>query len=975
MKKILLLSSNHRNDLKLSQEIKEIKEVIKRAQKNSPQKDSQFEVEIELEVQTDKLQELFIEQEPRIVHFCGHGRGKQGLVLQNQAGDTQLLTTEALSNLFGFFGDKVECVLLNACYSEVQANSIVQHINYAIGMSHDIRDDAAIAFAAGFYRWLSLGNSIEEAYKFGRNAIELIITDSNNSRFRSEQDKRNAKLANGTQLASVAEHLKPVIKKKSPLTVFSDLSKEVTSASSNDKPDLATPSNLTPEQLEIERLKQEIAQEVRYKGYRDRARDTWDDFGQTPVTPQNLTQNEYRQRKTLLNKVKDFWIEGFLKPSLYGNNAINLDWKNNSNAVLRPSEAVEDLPVELYESFEELQTTDILSQTGQGKTLLILGEPGSGKTIALLQLAKKLIQQTEQDLTKPIPVVFNLSSWGQKQQAIKKWLIEELKDKYQVPQTWSEPWIEQQQLILLFDGLDEVQEGKRDACVRALNKFIAAHNITEMVVCSRVKDYQALTERLQLSSAICIKPLSSEKLYEFLNKAGASLAGLKTLLQQDKELEQFAQTPLILNIMSVAYRDWSIKDLLREFLSSEDRYSHLFDSYIERMLRRRVSGKKEQKKNSPQYSQEKVLHWLSWLAKTMVEESKIIFLIEKLQPTLLESRSQRISYRISNFLLGGLIIGLSYGSSNGLFFGLIGGVIANLSKEIILFEQMSWSWQRAKSKIIRDFSFGLMGGLIFGLIIGLMGGLTEGLNEVLIIGLNEGLNEVLIIGLYGLMGGLIFGLMGGLIGGLIGRLNRGLSSTEVKQRTVPNQGIWSSRKNSVKMVLIYGLMGGLIFGLIFGLIYGLMGGLILGLNYGLIFGLFGGVLNGGATCIQHFNLRQILYRKGCIPWNYACFLDYASERLLMKKVGGGYIFYHRMLMEHFAQRHQISRKPIPVTPRQTSQPVTQPTTRERVSSRNARVSQPSNPVSNHIVCSNCSHQNATTGKFCTKCGTQISVIN
>ena len=87
---------------------------------------------------------------------------------------------------------------------------------------------------------------------------------------------------------------------------------------------------------------------------------------------------------------------------------------------------------------------------------------------------------------------------------------------------------------------------------------------------------------------------------------------------------------------------------------------------------------------------------------------------------------------------------------------------------------------------------------------------------------------------------------------------------------------------------------------------------------GLILGLILGLLNGGATCIQHFNLRQILHSKGRIPWNYAHFLDYASDRLLMKKVGGGYVFYHRMLMEHFAQRHQTSGEPFPVALRQTA---------------------------------------------------------
>ena len=72
------------------------------------------------------------------------------------------------------------------------------------------------------------------------------------------------------------------------------------------------------------------------------------------------------------------------------------------------------------------------------------------------------------------------------------------------------------------------------------------------------------------------------------------------------------------------------------------------------------------------------------------------------------------------------------------------------------------------------------------------------------------------------------------------------------------------------------------------------------LFYGLIFGLIGGLINGGLSCINHFSLRRVLYRKGYMPWNYASFLNYVTDLRLMKKVGGGYVFYHRMLMEHFA---------------------------------------------------------------------------
>jgi ABC-type uncharacterized transport system ATPase subunit len=75
---------------------------------------------------------------------------------------------------------------------------------------------------------------------------------------------------------------------------------------------------------------------------------------------------------------------------------------------------------------------------------------------------------------------------------------------------------------------------------------------------------------------------------------------------------------------------------------------------------------------------------------------------------------------------------------------------------------------------------------------------------------------------------------------------------------------------------------------------------IIGSSFGLIVGLIVGLI-GGKACIQHFILRLILYTNGYIPWNYARFLDYAAERIFLQKVGGGYIFIHRLLLEHFAQ--------------------------------------------------------------------------
>jgi hypothetical protein len=52
------------------------------------------------------------------------------------------------------------------------------------------------------------------------------------------------------------------------------------------------------------------------------------------------------------------------------------------------------------------------------------------------------------------------------------------------------------------------------------------------------------------------------------------------------------------------------------------------------------------------------------------------------------------------------------------------------------------------------------------------------------------------------------------------------------------------------------------------------------------------------VCIQHFILRVMLWRNSSIPWNYTRFLDYATERIFLQKLGGGYIFIHRLVLEH-----------------------------------------------------------------------------
>ena len=168
-KKILILSANPKDAsrLRLDEEVREIEDGLNRSKNRH-----QFIIQSKLAVRLRDLRRTMLDYEPNIVHFCGHGEEK-GLMVEDENGNVTFASPDALSGLFELFSDHVECVLLNACYSQIQANAISQHIHHVIGMKRGIKDKAALEFAVGFYDALGAGKTVEEAFKFGCNAIEL----------------------------------------------------------------------------------------------------------------------------------------------------------------------------------------------------------------------------------------------------------------------------------------------------------------------------------------------------------------------------------------------------------------------------------------------------------------------------------------------------------------------------------------------------------------------------------------------------------------------------------------------------------------------------------------------------------------------------------------------------------------------------------------------------------------------------------
>lgn len=203
--KILFLAANPQGtaQLRLNEEVHEIEEGLQRSKLRD-----QFQLVSKWAIDSNDLRRALLAEQPEIVHFSGHGEGQEGLVLVGHDKKPKPATAEALSGLFKQFPE-VKCVLLNACYAEMQAKAIVQHIDCVIGMRQAVRDDAAIAFATGFYDGLGYGKSIDIAFELGCNAIQFELAS-----FSLTTRSRQLIPVDFEKVELLADHLIPVLLKK-----------------------------------------------------------------------------------------------------------------------------------------------------------------------------------------------------------------------------------------------------------------------------------------------------------------------------------------------------------------------------------------------------------------------------------------------------------------------------------------------------------------------------------------------------------------------------------------------------------------------------------------------------------------------------------------------------------------------------------------------------------------------------------------
>ncbi len=484
----------------------------------------------------ESLAEAIEAEEWHVFHFTGHGgfdeESGEGLVYMcNEHRNSVAVSATSLGRLLAN-QPSLRLAILNSCegaradrtdlFSSSAAALIRRGIPAVLSMQYEITDQAALEFARALYQKLVAGMPVEEALRFARFAITM-------------KDERS--LEWGTPVLHMHTDDGKLFEFDVAGALFGDKANEVQPHGSEQENTAASSS---------------------------------------PIADHEMSSRTQQGLQILHNKVSQFWIAGVLERSLQTFGLLELGLDDMPVMVDNPWGS---MPLAEYEKIIDVYHN-------RGGSMLILGEPGAGKTTTMLALAKDLLGQAADVATRPVPVVLNLSSWSAEDNELSPWLAGELSLKYLIPRKIATQWIVEGRLLLMLDGLDEVGDANRAACVAAINVFTVSSPTTGVIVCSRFKEYISLSTRLNLNVALRIRLLDRETILQIIDNAGSGASGLLAAIQKDSSLLTLAETPFMLSMMIRTYQDATPEKLQTDGLQTIEMHKRrLMEAFVQRQFR------------------------------------------------------------------------------------------------------------------------------------------------------------------------------------------------------------------------------------------------------------------------------------------------------------------------------------------------------------------------------------------------------
>jgi len=588
------------------------------------------------------------------------------------------------------------------------------------------------------------------------------------------------------------------------------------------------------------------------------------------------------RRDALMARVQRIWLDGVERSALSGTPPVALDLVELPDAIEAPWSSLPSPAAPSRRTTASLRR-ELWRAHG---SLLLLGGPGAGKTTALLGLARELLERARADRSAPVPVVLNLASAAADTGSLATWLVDELVTKYGLPRRRARRWLEDGALVLLLDGLDEVAAPLRRAVVERLNAC-RSEQPTGMVVACREAAYAGLGVKLRVGAALRIEAPGERALDALCAGHGEVVAGAWRALAEDEGAAR--PSPLVVSLWLRA-RGASAPDEQADdpgetevIGPSPDAAAGLYDAYVGRAL--------ERSPRLDEAGKARLVAGLTWLAATLRRVGSADLWLERMQADWLPTRGQRWAARgLGLTLLALIAFGWNAAVSAvagrrpvvGALMGAIAVVVAlilNRGLRIQPREALRWSWRASAKRLPLLVALGVAAGLLLGTVY------IAWVNVVLCV-----------------------------FGAVAIAVALGLEPRDEESRIRAAQGLRQSLTTALVVAVGTGLLAGLAVG--YGgvsLVLPHVGPestlptlpdprLSLFLSAGGFAGLVAGLVYGGLAVTLHLALRLVIAVRSPLPFRLATWLDRAADRGILRRVGGGWMFLHRTLLDHFLRR-------------------------------------------------------------------------
>jgi hypothetical protein len=610
---------------------------------------------------------------------------------------------------------------------------------------------------------------------------------------------------------------------------------------------------------------------------------------ESPKTPQQI-------EAALVRKLQESWLQSLVNIKRSERlTHLGLEWIERPKTSASNDAAFKG-PLSILDAFESAEGT-----------LLIVGKRGTGKTFTLLELAGSLLLTMKKNPLQAIPIVFNLSNF--KGKSLERWIVGELKTRYDVAEDIGRGWLLQGRLTLLLDGLDEADPDER--CADAISRFVSQSPKPGIVVTANSDSDQAAHTGLGLAIEISLQDDNSQnfdRIAERLDKAKLlepefdSTKVIKWLhWLAERSLHQRQSQFTVAQIQPSWLKERSAKWL---YVGSSRVAGALVVMtlgasllFLSRGILRWVS-KNPNAQIPGVFSIEN--HLWPWLFVTVVIGGLTIAIIDGFHIRYFSKSNTGTAFgaqhwsnigSLASYVLGCLLTFMVAASvwvertnavRGAAIFAICYGVVfwfrgreRSLESDTNIADKLVWS----RARIPLGFLWGIAGGIFCALVFAVV---LKG--------------DAVTIQKFQLLVLLM------LLGSMVGIIAGGLRRVSIVENMSPAQGIRMSLRSTILIWLSVGAPSVL-------LIWG-YGALIMaspepalggGLFYGMVLGLLCGFAYSGFGIVYRFVFRSILRLRGYAPLiDWVQFLDYAASLGFLRKVGGSYVFSQTSLRKIFA---------------------------------------------------------------------------